>query len=101
MKLDDLFALFLQARDLSGYHDYVIVGSLSILGLADESLVPPDMAMSNDIDGFTQADPGRIFDPDALLGADSRFHASHGYFLDPVSPSLPSRRTAGKDASTR
>ena len=90
MKLDDLFALFEQARDLSGHRDYVIVGSLSILGLADESLVPADMAMSNDIDGFTQADPGRIFDLDALLGADSPFHAAHGYFLDPVSPSLPS-----------
>lgn len=90
MKLDDLFALFARARDLSGHRDYVIVGSLSILGLADESLVPPDMAMSNDIDGFTQADPGRIFDLDALLGAESPFHATHGYFLDPVSPDLPS-----------
>jgi hypothetical protein len=88
--LDDLFALFALARELSGHRDYVIVGSLSILGLADESLVPADMAMSNDIDGFTQADPGRIFDLDTTLGADSPFHAAHGYFLDPVSPSLPS-----------
>lgn len=90
MKLDELFALFSQARNLSGHHDFVIVGSLSILGLADESLVPPDMAMSNDIDGFTRADPDRIFDLDALLGEESPFHAAHGYFLDPVSASLPS-----------
>jgi hypothetical protein len=89
VKLDDVFALFAQARDLSGHRDFVIVGSLSILGLADESLVPADMAMSNDIDGFTRADPGRIFDLDPPLGADSPFHAAHGYFLDPVSPSLP------------
>jgi hypothetical protein len=89
VKLDDVFALFAQARDLGGHRDFVIVGSLSILGLADESLVPADMAMSNDIDGFTRADPGRIFDLDPPLGADSPFHAAHGYFLDPVSPSLP------------
>jgi hypothetical protein len=67
VKLDDVFALFAQARDLSGHRDFVIVGSLSILGLADDSLVPADMAMPSDIDGFTRADPGRIFDLDPPL----------------------------------
>ena len=88
--LDHLFTMFAAARDLTGHRDYVVIGSLSVLGLGDDSPIPSDMTISNDIDCYTKADPERIRDVQAALGADSAFHAQNGYFLDPVSPSLPS-----------
>ena len=88
--LDHLFKMFAAARDLTGHRDYVVIGSLSVLGLGDESPIPDDMTLSNDIDCYTKADPERIRDVQAALGEDSEFHAKNGYFLDPVSPSLPS-----------
>lgn len=85
-----LFALFEQARALTGHRDFVVIGSLSILGTDDEDGIPVEMSMSIDIDCYTKADPGRINDARAALGEGSEFHQSHGYYLDPVSPSLPS-----------
>jgi hypothetical protein len=90
MNLDHLFAAFARARELTGHTDYVVIGSLAVLGLADDASIPEDMSMSNDIDAYTKADPARIFDVVGALGAESEFHASNGYFVDPVSPHLPS-----------
>ena len=89
MKLDQLFKAFEQARHISGHGDFVVIGSLSVLGIADDGAVPAEMSMSIDIDCYTRADPGRAFDLRAALGEDSAFHVEHGYYLDPVSPSLP------------
>jgi len=47
------------------------------------------MSMSIDIDCYTRSDPGRVFDLQAALGEGSGFHLTHGFFLDPVSPGLP------------
>ncbi|HSX91593.1 MAG TPA: DUF6036 family nucleotidyltransferase [Hydrogenophaga sp.] len=85
-----LFTLFEQAHTLTGHRDFVVIGSLSILGSDDEGGVPAEMSMSIDIDCYTKADPGRINDVRATLGEGSDFHRAHGYYLDPVSPSLPS-----------
>ena len=90
MILDHLFKMFAAARDMTGHSDYVVIGSLSVLGLGEDSPIPADMTVSNDIDCFTKANPERIFDVQDALGADSAFHAKNGYYLDPVSPSLPS-----------
>lgn len=89
MKRAHLFTLFEQARRLTGHHDYVVVGSLAILGTQDEAELPADMSMSIDIDCYTKTDPGRILDLQQALGEGSEFHKTHGFFLDPVSPSLP------------
>lgn len=85
-----LFTLFEQAHGLTGHSDFVVVGSLSILGTDDEDGIPAEMSLSIDIDCYTKADPGRIHDVRAVLGEGSAFHRAHGYYLDPVSPSLPS-----------
>lgn len=90
MNLDQLFRLFERAREICGHRDYVVMGSLSVLGLAEDTAIPPEMSMSIDVDGYTQADPVRVFDLKAALGEDSEFHAAHGYYLDPMSPHLPS-----------
>src|SRR5665213_866897 len=89
MELKDLTSLFEGARRLINHSEFVVVGSLSILGVVDGSYVPARMLMSNDVDCFTRTDPGRIFEVNAALGQGSEFEATHGYYLDPISPALP------------
>lgn len=90
MNLDQVVKALQHARELSGHTDYVVIGSLSVLALEDGNAIPAEMSMSIDIDCYTKADPPRIFDLAATLGEDSCFRLQHGYYLDPVSPSLPS-----------
>jgi hypothetical protein len=90
MNLDALFHLLLQAAAHLGHREFVVIGSLSILALETGFDVPADMTMSNDIDCYTRTDPPRIFDIAPLLGENSPAHQAYGYFLDPVSPALPS-----------
>jgi hypothetical protein len=90
MNLDQVVTALRHAHEVSGHTDYVVIGSLSVLGVEDDSAIPADMSMSIDIDCYTRADPPRIFDLQSALGENSPFRARHGYYLDPVSPSLPS-----------
>lgn len=90
MKREFLFKLFKEACRLTRHKDYVVVGSLSILGTQDEADLPLEMSMSIDIDSYTKSDPDRIYAAKAALGEGSEFHRINGYFLDPVSPKLPS-----------
>lgn len=89
VNLESLFRLLEAARALCGHREYVVVGSLSVLGLAQVTAIPADMTMSIDADCYTSTDPGRIFDLQAELGEGSSYHHSHGIYLDPVSPKLP------------
>lgn len=89
MNLDALFHLLHAAKALCGHREYVLVGSLSVLGMAEVAGIPPDMTMSIDADCFTPTDPGRVFDLKAALGEGSPYHREHGIYLDPVSPRLP------------
>lgn len=86
MKREDLRRLFSRARELCGHTEYVVLGSLAVLG--HEGRVPPRMAASLDVDAFTRDDPGRIFDLAADLGQGSPFDARYGYYLDPISPEV-------------
>lgn len=89
MDLDALDRLLSAARARVGHSDFVIVGSLSILGVVQQRAVPDRMLLSRDVDCYTRNDPGRIFDLQDELGEGGPFDQAHGYFLDPVSPSLP------------
>ena len=84
MKREDLARLFAAARDLCGHTDYVVLGSLSVLG--HEGRVPARMAASIDVDAYCRKDPGRTFDLTKNLGQGSPFEAEYGYYLDPISP---------------
>lgn len=90
MNLEQVVVALQRARDISGHTEYVVIGSLSILGVEEGQSIPEEMSISIDIDCYTKADPPRIFDLVAPLGEDSPFRAEHGYYLDPVSPHLPS-----------
>lgn len=89
MTLDQLFKLLGKARELSQQQDFVVVGSNAALALAEHTPIPAAMAMSMDLGCYTKDDPGRIFELVAALGEDSPFHRAEGFFLDPVSPALP------------
>ena len=88
MKRAELGRLLAEAARLIRHRDYVIVGSLSILGAV---LDPPEaMIASIDVDLYPKADPGRIEEIARVLGEGSAFHRETGIYADPVSPSLPS-----------
>ena len=89
MNIEVLFALLSAAKRICGHSDYVVVGSLSVLGVSDLTAIPADMTMSIDADCYTLSDPGRALGLQAELGEGSPFHRSHGMFLDPVNPKLP------------
>lgn len=90
MTLEDIKRLLVEARNQISHSEYVIIGSLSIIGLLpDDVEIPSRMLMSNDLDCYPEADPGRAFDLTASLGQGSAFELEHGYYLDPVSPKLP------------
>jgi hypothetical protein len=84
MTRDDLQRLFAEAKKLSGETEYVVIGSLAVLGYA--GTVPPRMAMSVDVDAWCKSDPGRVFELGPALGQGSPFEEQYGYYLDPVSP---------------
>lgn len=89
MNLDSLFGLLAEARKLCGQAEYVVIGSLSILGVADVTAIPADMTISIDADCYARSDPGRTLDLQLALGEGSDFHKAHGIYLDPVNPRLP------------
>ena len=89
MELSDLNELFNEARKLIRHCEFVVVGSLSILGVVKGSNAPARMLMSIDVDCFTRNDPARIFELNETLGEGSPFEANHGFYLDPISPHVP------------
>ena len=89
MDVGDLQKLFARAMDLADHAEFVVVGSNSVLGVPRDRELPPRMVMSIDVDAYTKDDPGRIFDLEKELGQGSPFEMENGYYLDPVSPTLP------------
>jgi hypothetical protein len=84
VRREHLARLFAEARRLCGETDYVVLGSLAVLGYAGD--VPARMAASIDVDAYSKHDPARVFELAAALGQGSPFEAAHGYYLDPISP---------------
>ena len=87
MNRDDVSHLLLEAMRITKHRDYVIIGSLSVLGA---TATPPDsMTGSIDVDLYPKNDPGRAFEIAAALGLGSEFEQRYGYYADAVSPMLP------------
>jgi hypothetical protein len=89
VNIDTLMHLLVAAHQLCGHRDYVVIGSVSVLGMAQVEAIPMDMTLSIDVDCYTLADPPRVFDLSDQLGEGSPYHQAHGVYLDPVSPLLP------------
>jgi hypothetical protein len=99
VRREDLARLFGRARELCGETDYVVLGSLSVLGYEGE--VPARMAASLDVDAYTKHDPARVFDLAGALGAGSAFEAEHGFYLDPISPRVATLPAGWEDRLAR
>jgi hypothetical protein len=99
VRREDLRRLFARARDLCGETDYVVLGSLAVLGYAGE--VPARMAASLDVDAFGKHEPGRTFELAPALGQGSPFEAEFGYYLDPISPCVATLPAGWEDRLAR
>lgn len=87
MNRNDVAHLLTEAMRITRHRDYVIIGSLSVLGA---TATPPDsMTGSIDVDLYPKNDPGRAFEVATALGLGSEFEQRHGYYADAVSPMLP------------
>ena len=87
MNRNDIAHLLTEAMRLTQHRDYVIIGSLSVLG----ALANPPVAMTGsiDVDLYPKNDPGRIAEIAQSLGLGSAFEREYGYYADAVSPMLP------------
>jgi hypothetical protein len=68
---------------------FVVIGSLSVLGLLDERGIPDAMTVSTEVDAYPESDPDRAFEIADDFGLGSAFEQEHGYYFDAVSPQLP------------
>lgn len=88
MKRVELARLLRAAKRLTRHREFVVIGSLSVLGTLSDP--PAQMIGSIDVDLYPKADPGRIDEIARNLGEGSAFHERHGIYADPVSPHLAS-----------
>jgi hypothetical protein len=87
MNRNDIERLLIEAMRVTNHRDYVIMGSLSILGAVAHP--PALMTQSIDIDLYPKNDPGRASEVATALGLGSKFEQVFGYYADAVSPILP------------
>ncbi|GHU13880.1 hypothetical protein AGMMS50225_24670 [Betaproteobacteria bacterium] len=87
MSRDKIARLLVEARNVTNHQDYVIIGSLSVLGAFEN---PPDaMTVSIDVDLYPKNDSSRASDVAQAVGENSWFEKEFGYYADAVSPALP------------
>jgi hypothetical protein len=87
MSRDKIARLLVEALRITNHRDYVIIGSLSVLGTRET--LPESMTLSVDVDLYPKNDPGRASDISRALGEGSTFEKEHGCYADAVSPMLP------------
>jgi hypothetical protein len=88
MKSEDVERVFCAIRNVSGLDEFVVIGSLSALGLAGDQL-PPRMTRSMKVVAYPERDPNRAPEFFREFGEGSSFHLENGYYFDAVSPDLP------------
>ncbi|MFM9971392.1 MAG: DUF6036 family nucleotidyltransferase [Burkholderiales bacterium] len=85
-QLDYLLGQIARQNRVNGF---VVIGSLSVLGLAQKHDIPAEMLLSNEVDAWVENDPERAFEFNRDWGQGSPFEREHGYYFDAVSPKLP------------
>ena len=73
------------------HHDttFIVMGSLTVLGLINVRAIPDAMTVSAEVDAYPESDPGRAFEIADDFGLGSEFEQENGYYFDAVSPALP------------
>lgn len=85
-QLDHLFTAIARKHHVT---TFVVMGSLTVLGLINERKIPDAMTVSAEVDAYPESDPGRAFEIADDFGLGSDFEQEHGYYFDAVSPALP------------
>jgi len=86
MTRNDINRLLVEAMRVTNHRDYVIIGSLSVLGAVAQP--PESMTQSVDVDLYPKNDPGRASEIATALGEGSEFEQTYDYYADAVSPRL-------------
>ena len=77
MNLEHIHHVLSEAKKITNHSDYVIIGSLSALGLG--FLPPEGMVSSIDVDLYPKNDPGRADEIALVLGQGSAFEDAYGF----------------------
>jgi len=86
MNRADINRLLVEAKRAINHSDYVIIGSLSVLGAVAQP--PESMIQSIDVDLYPKNDPGRASEVADALGQKSAFSKEFRYYADAVFPKL-------------
>jgi len=97
MNLAQVERLLAAIKAESGFDDFVVMGSISVLGMTLGQDIPPGMILSNDLDAYPRLDPGSASSLTKAWGQGSAFEREHGYYFDPVSPNLPTLPAGWQD----
>jgi hypothetical protein len=89
MNFEQLDVLLGEISREKGVSEFVVVGSLSVLGLTHDRMLPSTMLMSNEVDAYPEHDPQLTFELADRWGQGSEFERQHGYYYDAVPPELP------------
>ena len=87
MNREQLSHLLRAASRIADEEQIVVIGSQSILGTFDETQLPPEAVFSMEADfAFWNDENNAKSDAvDGVMGEDSQFHATHGYYAQGVS----------------
>lgn len=97
MNLEQLDTLFAEISREKGVDTFIVVGSLSVLGLTQNRIAPSEMLTSNEVDAYPEHDPKMTDELGQRWGQGSEFERKHGYYYDPVPPELPTLPDAWED----
>jgi hypothetical protein len=89
MNIAQLDRLFSEVSKKHHAKSFVVIGSLSVLGLINERPIPESMTVSAEVDAYPESDPDLAFEIADGFGLGSDFEQEHGYYFDAVSPRLP------------
>lgn len=89
--------LLTEVRDAQGVDRFVVMGSLSVLGLVGSHEIPDGMLVSNELDAYPEDDPGRREQIAKQFGQGTPFERERGYYFDPISPELPTLPDGWRD----
>lgn len=97
MNFTQVERLLTEIRDSEGLERFVVMGSLSVLGLVSPETIPQGMLVSNELDAYPEDDPEKRHQIARRFGQGTPFELEHGYYFDPISPALPTLPDGWKD----
>lgn len=100
LSLSDLTLALARCADAIGDYEFIVVGSLAILGALPDA--PPQMRVSHDIDLYSKS--GASVEKNraiyARFGPDTEFAIEHDFYIEPVGEWTTRLRRDGKRISS-